>query len=173
MFEKFINDLKNDKLKFATICVAIVAFVSGIVVTAANSGNTYASVATTASAEACYQCNSDSNILKWGTSTSSDSACPAGYRQFVDTSGDLVERPKATCKTYTVTINRNNGTTNSTIKKAHGSSFNLDSYEPTRTGYKFKGWEDKDGNTISGGTVTVTSNLSFSAIWENNTYFVK
>ena len=72
-----------------------------------------------------------------------------------------------TLKKYTVTLNYNNETEETTVEVTSGSQYTLPT-EVTRTGYTFDGW-DLDGKIVN--TVTVTNaNIELTATWTPITY---
>lgn len=158
MFEKFINNLKNDKLKFATICVAVVAFVTGIVVTAVNSGSTYA-----VSTGACYYCSAGSGSYLWSDyGTPSSTICSGG--QWSE------ETNINKCGYYTITYNSNGGTTLSVPTDiVEGGTIKLGNTVPTRSGASLIGWsKNKEAVSASyqpGGSIYINSNITLYAVW--------
>lgn len=75
---------------------------------------------------------------------------------------------------YTATMNLNGGTeygnTPSTWTAIYGNTYNLDSYVPTRTGYKFDGWYSaaSGGSKFSGNWTWTAGNFTFYAHWSRN-----
>ena len=67
-------------------------------------------------------------------------------------------------ETWTVTVNYNNGTSSTAKIVANGDKFDLPT-APTRSGYTFGGW--RCGNNVykAGETVTVNSDMVFTAVW--------
>lgn len=72
-------------------------------------------------------------------------------------------------KSYTLTINPNGGTwnsttSNSTVTKAYGSTYTV--ANPTRSGYRFTGWTKSGSGSISGTTFTYgAGNCTLTANW--------
>ena len=52
----------------------------------------------------------------------------------------------------------------------YGAEYTL--YTPTRPGYTFNGWFDADGNEVTSGTWTNTSDISLTASWAPNNYTI-
>ena len=65
---------------------------------------------------------------------------------------------------YTLTIDPANGGTKTVLSLPAGTTYSL--YTPNKSGYAFLGWSCSDGKTYAGtDTVTVNSNLTFTATW--------
>ena len=81
---------------------------------------------------------------------------------------DVTLTPSWTPATYTLTLNANGGTVDSTtMNVTYGSEYTLPT--PTRTGYTFNGWYE--GTTlVESGTWTHTSDRTLTASWTANTY---
>lgn len=77
---------------------------------------------------------------------------------------------------YSVTYNANGGSGAPSATKGVGST-TLSSSTPTRSGYTFAGWNTKaDGTGTSyatGATLTLTSNLTLYAKWQQSTFTIK
>ena len=78
--------------------------------------------------------------------------------------------------TYTVNYSAS-GATNvpSSQSKIHGSSINISSTIPTKSGYSFLGWSTSDDNTVeyqAGATYTANSSVTLYAVWSVNEYTV-
>lgn len=67
---------------------------------------------------------------------------------------------------YTVTLNANGGTVESTsISVTYSKEFTLPT--PTRENYTFKGWFDSEGNEATySGTWTIPHDVTYSAVWD-------
>ena len=77
---------------------------------------------------------------------------------------------------YTVKYNANGGSgAPSSQTKWYGKDLTLSSTKPTRAGYTFKGWLDRDADATlyAGGVYTPNASVTLYAIWEANTYTVK
>lgn len=221
-----IEKMKKDKLKTATIIAAILVFVVGIVMTAVNSGDTYADSisdyhctkseygpfysdeynyyckipsseitsdsckdleeiygfdyldykdddgcyysaikndATETVGSACYQCNSNSNLLKWSSSSPSTSSCPSGWNIYTAT--------ESSCKTYNISYDLKGGTGDISYQyKAHGVDVTVTNVTPTKSGYVFKGWCTHTGaNTVDfkpGDTYDADASITLYAVYD-------
>lgn len=96
------------------------------------------------------------------------SASLAGYSYASDTRGILIRNWEPATE-YSVTYNVNGGNTSgpSTTYITEGTSFTLEDYEGTRTGYTFEGWS-YSGNVYAPGSTLVmgSSNITLTAVWE-------
>ena len=64
---------------------------------------------------------------------------------------------------WDVTVKFANGTDDATGKVENGKTYTLPA-NPTKKGYRFMGWKDQDGNTVSG-TIEITENTTITAQW--------
>ena len=72
---------------------------------------------------------------------------------------------------YTITLNGNGATLDSTsVTATYGSAYALPT--PTRTGYAFAGWLDANGNQVTDGTWSGTSDITLTAAWTPNNYTI-
>ena len=87
--------------------------------------------------------------------------------------GDLTLTAKWTAKTYTVKFDANGGTVSPTSKKATYDAALGELPVPTRTGYTFLGWFDKNGEEVTSETIfRNTATTTYTAKWEAKTYTV-
>ncbi|GHU15123.1 hypothetical protein FACS1894163_00790 [Spirochaetia bacterium] len=90
---------------------------------------------------------------------------------------DITVYAKWTINTYTVTFDKNGGTTEASPTSrsvTHGGTVSLPTTNPTRTGYTFVGWNaaaDGSGTAFTATTV-VTADITVYAQWTANTYTV-
>ena len=78
-----------------------------------------------------------------------------------------------TAKTYTVKFDANGGTVSPTSKKATYDAALGELPVPTRTGYTFLGWFDKNGEEVTSETIfRNTATTTYTAKWEAKTYTV-
>jgi len=188
---KLFERMKKDKAKSVTVVVALIVFITGIVVSAINTGDTHAAYLDD------HYCSSGSVV----TDGSSYYCCPSGYflngRSCKKTGGanDINEATAAcgsgtldnfdrqnytyTCSAsataaippYTVTFNANGGTGGpSTQKKVHNVILTLNSDKPTKTHYTFVGWGISPNSTevkySSGSKYEDNSSITLYAIYE-------
>ena len=84
------------------------------------------------------------------------------------TAGNSTLTAKWTGKQYTLTLDPGNGKKSTEITVTYGSPVGK-LPTPTRDGYKFVGWYDKDGNAVTADTVYNTAgNLTLKAKWVSN-----
>ena len=77
----------------------------------------------------------------------------------------------ATYKDYTVTWNGNGGTPSKSSSSFHYNDALGTLPTATRTGYTFKGWSTSANGSVNVSTTTkVTSNVTYYAIWQINSY---
>lgn len=77
----------------------------------------------------------------------------------------------ATYKNYTVTWNGNGGTPSKSSSSFHYNDALGTLPTATRTGYTFKGWSTSASGSVNVSTTTkVTSNVTYYAIWQINSY---
>ena len=77
----------------------------------------------------------------------------------------------ATYKNYTVTWNGNGGTPSKSSSSFHYNDALGTLPTATRTGYTFKGWSTSANGSVNVSTTTkVTSNVTYYAIWQINSY---
>ena len=73
--------------------------------------------------------------------------------------------------TYTLTYNANGGS--GAPSSQTGTTLTIRSTTPTRSGYTFKGWSKSSSATSAsysaGGSITLSSNTTLYAVWEQNT----
>lgn len=113
----------------------------------------------------------------WSTSSTATSGHAAGARVAHSTVGDKTNTWYATWKAnqYTLTINPNGGTwnsttSNSTAKQGYGTTKTI--ANPTRSGYRFTGWSKSGSGSISGTTFTYgAGNCTLTANWVAIYYF--
>lgn len=70
--------------------------------------------------------------------------------------------------TYTLTFNTNGGSAVSPVISAAGSVIDLSTYNPTKSGYTFKGWYYDPALTQPAATVTLDANTTVYAKWSAN-----
>ena len=70
--------------------------------------------------------------------------------------------------TYTLTFNTNGGSAVSPVISAAGSVIDLSTYNPTKSGYTFKGWYYDPALTQPAATVTLDANTTVYAKWTAN-----
>lgn len=107
----------------------------------------------------------------WSTSSTATSGHAAGARVAHSTVGDKTNTWYATWKPnqYTLTINPNGGTwnsttSNSTAKQNYGTTKTI--ANPTRSGYRFTGWSKSGSGSLSGTTFTYgAGNCTLTANW--------
>lgn len=83
----------------------------------------------------------------------------------------------AAMQTYTISYNANGGTgAPSSQTKIHGSSINLSTTVPIRTGYKFQGWAMSPSSSevvyAAGALYSTNESVTLYAVWKANTYTV-
>ena len=64
---------------------------------------------------------------------------------------------------YQVTVNPDNGTGTTSTPVENGETFEIPA-DPTKSGYRFMGWKDQNGNDVSG-TITISENTTITAQW--------
>ena len=88
---------------------------------------------------------------------------------------DITVYAVLTISGYKVTLNPNNGTLTVNGKAYTSSSpyityvkgiFNLGNYNPTRTGYSFKGWGAAPSGNYVGSSATINSSITYYALWQ-------
>lgn len=88
---------------------------------------------------------------------------------------DITVYAVLTISGYKVTLNPNNGTLTVNGKAYTSSSpyityvkgiFNLGNYNPTRTGYSFKGWGAAPSGNYVGISATINSSITYYALWQ-------
>jgi uncharacterized repeat protein (TIGR02543 family) len=111
------------------------------------------------------------SFLGWATSAGGSKVYDPGANYTGNASVTLYAVWEAI--TYTVRYNANGGTgAPSTQYKTHGTTLNLSSTKPTRTGYAFKGWGTSASSTTvayaAGANYTANSTITLYAIWERS-----
>ena len=77
--------------------------------------------------------------------------------------------PSWTANTYTITLDANEGTLDSTtLDVTYDAAFTLPT--PIRTGYTFNGWYTSNSTKVEDGTWNYATNVSLTASWTVNTY---
>lgn len=88
---------------------------------------------------------------------------------------DITVYAVLTISGYKVTLNPNNGTLTVNGKAYTSSSpyityvkgiFNFGNYNPTRTGYSFKGWGAAPSGNYVGSSATINSSITYYALWQ-------
>lgn len=76
--------------------------------------------------------------------------------------------------TYSITYDFAGGTGShcSNTSVPQGESYTICEDEPTKTGYTFLHWSDSTTTYAAGATITPTSNITLTAVWQINTYTV-
>ncbi|MBQ8080935.1 MAG: InlB B-repeat-containing protein [Clostridia bacterium] len=65
---------------------------------------------------------------------------------------------------YTLSFDAAGGTAIPSVTGGYGEAVDAGAYVPVRTGYAFVGWQDEEGNEISG-TVLLTRDITLRAVW--------
>ncbi|GHU70841.1 hypothetical protein FACS189450_05930 [Spirochaetia bacterium] len=91
--------------------------------------------------------------------------------------GNITVYAQWTINSYTVTFDKNGGTTEASPASAtttHGGTVSLPTTDPTRTGYTFDSWNTaaNGSGTAFDATTTVTGNITVYAQWTANSYTV-
>ena len=97
------------------------------------------------------------------------------YNIYRYTSGSSYTAYTTSCvPTYSITYDFAGGTgshcSNTTVPQ--GESYTICEDEPTKTGYTFLHWSDGTTTYAAGVTITPTSNITLTAVWQINTYTV-
>lgn len=121
--------------------------------------------------KACFQCNTDASVVKWDTNGSGDTSCSNGYHNVSGVSKET------DCIVYKVSFSANNGSgAPATQYQVKGKSITLSTTKPTRTGYRFLGWNASSSATSATyqpGDIFSTNNpITLYAVWEANKYTV-
>ena len=69
--------------------------------------------------------------------------------------------------TFTVSFNSNGGSNVNSVKVTCGKTLSLPT-NPTRSGYTFAGWTDKNGKSILNGALLACENITLNANWNKN-----
>ena len=85
----------------------------------------------------------------------------------ITVNGDTTLTALWTLNSYIVTFNVNGGNelANSTVSKDYNTQLSLADYQPTRTNYLFKGWTDGTDSYAADAQITVTQNITLTAVW--------
>ncbi len=73
--------------------------------------------------------------------------------------------------TYTLSFNTDGGTTIPDIKQEYNTSVTAPQ-NPTKDGFTFDGWVDKDGNATTIATTMPAENITYKATWKINKYTI-